>query len=77
MPATIRKSAPRADEPLWNADAERLSGEALRALQLDRLKRQVAYNAANSEFYRKKFAAAGAEPGDMRSFADFARLPPV
>ena len=75
MPATIRKAAPRADALLWNADAERLSGEALRALQLDRLKRQVAYNAANSEFYRKKFAAAGAEPGDIRSLADFARLP--
>lgn len=75
MIETVRRGAPDGDAPLWNADAERLSGEPLRSLQLDRLKRQVAYNAANSGFYRRTFTAAGAEPADIRSFEDFARLP--
>jgi phenylacetate-CoA ligase len=60
---------------LWNEAVERLSRDALRALQLERLKRQVAYNYANSEFYRGKFAAVGAVPSDIRSFEDFAQLP--
>jgi len=63
------------DRMLWNEPVERMPREAMRALQLDRLKRQVAYNFANSEFYHAKFTAVGLEPGDIRSFDDFARLP--
>jgi phenylacetate-CoA ligase len=63
------------NRPLWNEAIERLSRDALRALQLKRLKEQVAYNHAHSEFYRAKFAAAGLAPQDIRSFEDFARLP--
>ncbi len=63
------------DRMLWNEPVERMPREAMRALQLDRLKRQVAYNFANSEFYRAKFEAVGLQPGDIRSFDDFARLP--
>lgn len=63
------------DRPLWNEAVERLSRDALAALQLDRLRRQVAYNHAHSPFYRDRFRAAGIEPGDIRSFDDFARLP--
>lgn len=61
--------------PLWNPAVERMSRDALAALQLERLKRQVVYNHAHSPFYRAKFKAAGMEPGDVKSFADFARLP--
>jgi phenylacetate-CoA ligase len=63
------------DRQLWNDVIERMSRDAIRAMQLDRLKRQVAYNFANSEFYRGQFEAAGMQPGDIRSFDDFARLP--
>ncbi len=63
------------NRPLWNEAIERLSRDSLRALQLKRLKEQVAYNRAHSEFYRAKFAAAGLAPQDIRSFEDFARLP--
>ncbi len=63
------------NRPLWNEAIERLSRDALCALQLQRLKRQVAYNHAHSEFYRAKFAAAGLVPDDIRSLQDFARLP--
>ena len=60
---------------LWNPAVETLSRDALRALQLQRLRRQLAYNHANSAFYRRRFAAAGAEPGDVASFEDFQKLP--
>jgi phenylacetate-CoA ligase len=60
---------------LWNEAIERMPREQMRALQLERLQKQVAYNFANSEFYRAKFTAVGMQPGDIRSFDDFARLP--
>ena len=67
--------SPAAGDKLWNPAVELLPPEELRALQLDRLKKQVAYNVANSAFFRQKFAAAGMEPGDINSFEDFARIP--
>jgi phenylacetate-CoA ligase len=60
---------------LWNEPVERMSRDAMRALQLQRLKEQVAYNYAASEFYRAKFDSVGMRPGDVRSFEDFARVP--
>ena len=63
------------DRLLWNEAVERMSRDALRTLQLNRLKRQIAYNYTNSEFYRGKFAAVGAVPADVQSFEDFTRLP--
>ncbi len=57
------------------ADAiERASIGELRALQLDRLKQTVA-RAAQVPHYRKKFAAAGVGPGDVKSLGDLAGLP--
>lgn len=73
------RSAPRqADDPgrrLWNPAVETMSRDELEALQLERLARQLAYNHRNSAFYRRRFEAAGAEPGDIRTFGDFANLP--
>jgi phenylacetate-CoA ligase len=60
---------------LWNPAVEALSRDALRALQLERLKKQMVYNFNNSEFYRGQFRKAGAEPGDIQSVEDFCRLP--
>lgn len=60
---------------LWNPAVETLSRDALAALQLERLKRQLVYNFDNSPFYRAQFEKAGAEPGDIKDFEDFARLP--
>jgi phenylacetate-CoA ligase len=57
------------------ADAiERASIDELRALQLDRLKQTVA-RAAQVPHYRKKFAAAGVGPGDVKSLGALAGLP--
>ena len=60
---------------LWNERIETLSDEELRALQLERLKKQVAYNFENSPVYRKKFNDVGARPEDIQSLEEFARIP--
>jgi phenylacetate-CoA ligase len=60
---------------LWNPAVETLPRERLQALQLERLQRQVAYNWERSPVYRRKFEEAGAHPNDIRSFADFTRIP--
>ena len=54
---------------------ETASADELRALQLDRLKATVAGAAAHVGHYRKAFADAGLEPGDIKSLDDLARLP--
>ena len=64
-----------ADRRLWNPAAEAMSADEMRALQLARLKRQLAYNHANGPFHRERFKAAGARPEDIHSFSDFAQLP--
>jgi len=63
------------DRKLWNEEIETMPDDRMRALQLERLKRQVAYNYENSPFYRAKIQRAGARPGDIKSFEDFARIP--
>src|SRR3990172_11829734 len=60
---------------LWNERIERMSRDEMRALQLERLKRQVAYNYAGSPYYRVKFDAAGIAPADIRGFEDYTRVP--
>jgi len=60
---------------LWNPAVEALPREQMAALQLQRLKRQVRYNVERSPVHRRKFAEAGATPDDIRSLADFARIP--
>jgi phenylacetate-CoA ligase len=60
---------------LWNERVEAMSRDELRALQLERLRRQVAYNYAGSPYYREKMDAAGIAPADVRSFEDFAGVP--
>ena len=60
---------------LWNEAVEALSGDALAALQLQRLQRQLRYNVARSPVHRRKFDEVGARPEDIRSFDDFARIP--
>ena len=60
---------------LWNEDIELMSPDAMRTLQLERLKAQCAYNYENSPFYRSQFETAGMVPADVTSFEEFARLP--
>lgn len=63
------------ERKLWNETIETLSRDQIRALQLEKLKKQVLYNHDNSPFYQKKFEEAGAKPEDIKTFEDFARVP--
>jgi len=63
------------ERKLWNEKIETLSRDAVRALQLEKLRKQVAYNYEHSPVYRKKFDDVGAAPEDIKSFEDFARIP--
>ncbi len=52
-----------------------VSLDALRALQLDRLKRALHHAYANQAPYRVKCEVAGVHPGDLRSLDDLRRFP--
>jgi phenylacetate-CoA ligase len=56
-------------------DGERLSREALAALQLQRLKATLEHAYRNAPHYRRAFDAAGVTPDCLKSLADFARFP--
>ncbi|HEY0877595.1 MAG TPA: AMP-binding protein [Zeimonas sp.] len=64
-----------AERRLWNERIEAMPRDALRALQWERLQRQMRYNYERSPFLRAKFDAADATPDDVRGFDDFARIP--
>ncbi|NEY33718.1 phenylacetate--CoA ligase [Streptomyces sp. PRKS01-65] len=54
---------------------ERLDAEALRELQLTRLRSSLRHAYDNVPFYRESFDKAGVRPEDCRSLADLARFP--
>ncbi|CAL9346220.1 Phenylacetate-coenzyme A ligase [Streptomyces sp. enrichment culture] len=54
---------------------ERLGAEALRALQLERLRSSLRHAYENVPFYRKSFDRAGVRAEDCRSLPDLARFP--
>jgi phenylacetate-CoA ligase len=56
---------------------ESMDREELRALQERLLRRQIERCAAASDLYRSKLASVGAEPRDVRTLDDLARLPVV
>ena len=59
----------------WNAEAELISREQLRAIQWVKLKKQLQYNYENSIYYRNSFDRAGVKPEDLRTWDDFSRFP--
>ena len=58
-------------------EIEAIDREKLRTLQEERLRGQIERCAAASELYRSKLKTAGAEPGDIRTLEDLARVPVV
>ncbi len=54
---------------------EKASRDELQALQLERLKWSLKHAYDNVEHYRKKFDAAGAKPGDLKTLDDLAKFP--
>ena len=60
---------------IWNAAVERAPRSALRALQLERLRRAVTWACDRVAFYRSAFAEAGIEPAAIKTLDDLERLP--
>lgn len=54
---------------------EQMSAEELAELNWRRRKEIVSHAFDNSDFYHRKYAAVGFEPGDLKEPADFERLP--
>ncbi|WP_250008198.1 phenylacetate--CoA ligase PaaK [Actinoplanes sp. M2I2] len=78
MTAAINRSGPHLGEapPRETLDeAERLSVEELRDLQLQRLRWTLRHAYENVPHYRRAFDAAGVRPEDCRDLADLARFP--
>ena len=65
------------DQPYWNPKIESGSKEALRALQLEKLKRVVRYAYERTGFHRRRFDAVGFHPDQLRTWDDFRRVPPM
>ncbi len=61
----------------WNPVLETLDPEALRALQLRKFRRVLAWVYERSPMYRRKYEAAGLRPEDVRTWEDVARVPLV
>lgn len=59
----------------WNPKIETLDRDDLRALQLAKLRRVVAWAAERSPHYRRAFAEAGVAPDDLAGLDDARRLP--
>lgn len=60
--------------PYWHAEIETMSRDQMRQLQ-ERKLRAAVRRAHGTAFYRRKLAEAGADPDDIRTLADLARLP--
>lgn len=56
-------------------DGEKLSADALRALQLERLKWSLRHAYENCRPYRAKMEAAGAAPDDLKDLSDLSKFP--
>ncbi|MEE9391588.1 MAG: phenylacetate--CoA ligase family protein [Planctomycetota bacterium] len=62
-------------QPYWNPKCETLSRNDLKALQLAKLKRLVAYAYDKSAFHRRLYDDAKVGPEDIKSLDDLRRLP--
>ena len=66
---------PQVHGPYFNAAVETMSADEITSMQSGKLCAQLEYLKAHSPFHAKKLSDVDAEPGDIRSVADLARLP--
>ncbi len=60
---------------IWNKEAETMPRPRLRELQLERLKKVVAWVTERVPFYQKLYGEAGISADDIQSLEDIAKLP--
>lgn len=76
-PSAARPTPVEPSVRYWDERIETFSVDELRTTQLERVQSQVARLYGASAFYRGRLASAGFEPGDLRSFDEFWKLPMV
>jgi len=59
----------------WNQDAETMSLDELKELQLKRLKNLIQYVHKNNKFYNKKLKDANVKPDDIKTLKDIEKIP--
>lgn len=62
-------------ERYFQEDIETASVDQIKAMQKEKLIKQVAYVYKNNEYYRKKMQEKGVEPGDIKELEDVSKLP--
>jgi phenylacetate-CoA ligase len=60
---------------IWNEEFETMSRPELEKLQLERLKKVVAWATNRVPFYKRLYAEAGVSADDLKSLQDIAKLP--
>ena len=65
------------DQKYWNPVLETLPHEKIRHLQLEKFKRIFKWGYENSKFYKALYDKAGINPGDIKTFEDISKIPPV
>ena len=68
---------PPADEPYWDRARETMPTQERDALILAKIQATMQWAWERAPFYRKRWEAAGLEPGDVRTLDDFARVPTI
>lgn len=63
------------DYPIYQPEIETMSREAIRALQLEKLQKQVAWTYERVEWYRKKMDEMKVKPSDIKTLEDVRKLP--
>lgn len=71
---SLPSAQPEPSSNYWNQAIESLPQEALKQIQFQKLKKQMAYIYQNP-YYQQRFKEAGAEPGDIKNWDDFRNLP--
>lgn len=75
-PRYDRSYMPRSGQKYWNEEIETMDPEEReRKIILPKLQAQLSYAYEKSPFYKKKWDKAGVKPEDIRSLADFERIP--
>jgi phenylacetate-CoA ligase len=76
-PAYDDSYVPPDDQQFWFPERETMDPELRDVAILERLRTVMGYAYDCAPFYRRKWDAVGLEPGDVKSLADFERVPVV
>jgi len=76
-PAFDEGRLPSPDQPYWFPRRETMDPQQRNEAVLQRIREVMGYAYERAPFYRDKWSRSGIEPGDIRTFDDFERVPVV